>query len=102
MRRDHYCPGHNDKIIGINYWTDNYSNLYHGGHFCFNFYHQNHNDNDDHDYWNDNFENHNSDNNFSLINNYIHRASDNDYDSNHALDDQFDTILHCFGSEYTK
>ena len=97
LRRNNNCTYHNDVIFCINYWSDNCSDSYHRGHYCFNFHHQNHNDNDDYDNWNDNLWNHNSDN-FSLNNNYIHRASDNDYDSIHALDDQLDAILHCLGS----
>ena len=39
-------------------------------------------------------------NNFGLIYNYLNCASDNDHDSIHALDNQFDAIVHRFGSEY--
>ena len=48
MRRDNYCPGHNDVIFGSNDSTNNCFDLYHDGHYYSNFNHQNH-DNDDHD-----------------------------------------------------
>ena len=123
MLGDNNCPGHNDDIFDINDSIDNCSDFCRDRHHCFNFNHRDDNDNVDNDngnndngdnnnkdydnndkddndnnvndYSNDDFGNHNSDNH-----NNINRASDNDHDSIHALDNQLDAILHCFGSQY--
>ena len=121
MHGDNDCSSQYD-IFDFNDSTINCSdNAYHSGHYCFNFNYRDDNDygnngngdndkgdsnnddndNNDHDFSNNDFRNHNSDDdNFSLINNNINRASDNDHDSIYALDDQLDVILHCVGSQY--
>ena len=97
MRRDNNST--RDDLSTIDNSNDNCSDFYHDGHYDFDFNYQNHNDNYDHDNANYNFGNHNSgNNNFSFINNYINCPSDYNHDSIHALDNQLDAILHCFGS----
>ena len=111
MLGNNNCTSPYDGIFGINDSTYNCSNnSYYGGHYCFKFNHRGDNDNDgDNNGDNDNGDDDNNDHNFSNNdcenyesdnNNYIDGASDNDNDSIHALDDQLDAILYCFGSQY--
>ena len=120
MHGNNDCTSHYDDIFCINDSIDNCSNnSYHGAHYSSNFNNRDYNnngdndngdndnvdndngdndnddnDNNDHDFSNNDFRSHNSDDNIiSLINNNINRASDNDHDSIHALDDQLDAIL---------
>ena len=86
----------NDDFSTINDSNDNCSDIDHDGHYGFDF-NQNHNDIFDQDNANGNFGNH-SGNNFSLINNYINFASDNNHDTVTVFYDKLAAILHRFGS----